>query len=125
MAHYMLSIYQPDAPPPAPELLEPVMRSMTALIDEAKAARVWVFNGGLHAPSTASVVRVRKGELITTDGPFMEAKEHIGGFMVLDVPDLDVALTWAGRMARALVLAGATDGLPVEVKPFSYAAGAT
>jgi hypothetical protein len=121
MKTYLLSIYQPDGEAPSPELLEPVMRSVKALVEETKSANVWVFNGGLHAPSTASVVRVKNHELLTTDGPFVEAKEHVGGLLVIAVPDLDAALAWAGKLARALTLPGFADGLPIEVTPFAHA----
>jgi hypothetical protein len=124
MTHYLLSIYQPDAEKPSPELLEPVIRAMAALIEEAKAAKVWVFNGGLHAPSTASVVRVKSGDVLTTDGPYIETKEHIGGFMIVNVEDLDAALRWAAKMANGLRLAGSPDSLPVEVRPFNHVNGA-
>ena len=117
MKQYMLSIYQPDGEAPPPESLEKVMRDMNALIREAKAAGAWVFNGGLHPPGTATVVRTRRGEVLMTDGPFAESKEHIGGFMVVQAPDLDSALEWASRMARVLTLEG-HDGLPIEVRPF-------
>lgn len=117
MNQYLLSIYQPDGEPPPPEVLGKVMRDMNALIQEAKAAGAWVFNGGLHPPGTATVVRTRRGEALVTDGPFAETKEHIGGFMVVKAPDLDAALEWARRMARILTLEG-RDGLPVEVRPF-------
>jgi hypothetical protein len=120
MKQYLLSIYQPDGETPPPELLEKVMRDMNALIEDAKAARVWVFNGGLHAPSTATVVRVQGGEPLITDGPFTEGKEHVGGFMIIRVPDLDSALDWARRMARVLTLGGQRDGLPIEVRPFHH-----
>jgi hypothetical protein len=118
MAQYLLSIYQPDGDPPPPELLEPVMRDVYALREEMKAAGVWVFHGGLHAPSTATVVRFDKGELLTTDGPYIEGKEHIGGFSVIKAPDLDAALEWARKLARALTLPGLERGLPIEVRPF-------
>ena len=117
MKQYLLSIYQPDGEAPPPEALEKVMRDMNALIREAKTAGVWVFNGGLHPPSTATVVRTRGGEALITDGPFAESKEHIGGFMVIKAPDLDSALAWGRRMARVLTLEG-HDGLPIEVRPF-------
>jgi hypothetical protein len=120
MPHYALTIYQPDGDPPPPEQLAPVMREMTALIADAQAQRVWVFNGGMHQPSTASVVRMKSGEALTTDGPYVEAKEHIGGFLIVDVPDLDAALHWAKRMARALSIPGYPDGLPIEVRPFAH-----
>ena len=80
MKQYLLSIYQPDGDPPPPEVLEPVMRDVDALNQELKAAGAWVFAGGLHAPSTATVVRLRDGDVLMTDGPFAEGKEHIGGF---------------------------------------------
>ena len=117
MKQYLLSIYQPDGAAPPPEALEKVMRDMNALIREAKSAGVWVFNGGLHPASTATVVRTRRGETLITDGPYVESKEHIGGFMVVATPDLDAALEWARRMARVLTLEG-HDGLPIEVRPF-------
>jgi hypothetical protein len=111
MKRYLLSIYQPDGDPPPPEILEPIMRDVEVVKRDMKAAGVWVFSGGLHAPSTATVVRVRDGEMLTTDGPYAEGKEHLGGFTIIDTTDLDSALDWGGRLARALVL------LPVEVRP--------
>jgi hypothetical protein len=117
MTQYLLTIYQPDAPPPPPELLDPVMRNVGALEEEMKAAGVWVFSGGLHPPSAATVVKLRDGELLMTDGPYAEGKEHVGGFTIVKVPDLDAALEWAGRLARALTL-DQRAGLPVEVRPF-------
>ncbi|MDQ3340114.1 MAG: YciI family protein [Myxococcota bacterium] len=120
MPHYALSIYQPNVEPPSAEDLAPVMKKMKVLLDDARAQRVWVFNGGLHAPSTASVVRIKGGEVLTTDGPYVEGKEYIGGFMIVDVPDLDAALHWAKRMADALLIPGYPDGLPVEVRPFAH-----
>jgi hypothetical protein len=113
MKQYLLSIYQPDGDPP-PEVLESlpkVMRDVDALIQETRAAGAWVFNGGLHPPSTATVVRLQDGGVLTTDGPFAEGKEHIGGFLVIRASDLDAALEWGRR------LAGATT-LPIEVRPF-------
>jgi hypothetical protein len=111
MKQYLLSIYQPDGDPPAPEVLEQVMRDIAVLIQEAKSAGVWVFNGGLHAPSTATVVRLQDGEVLMTDGPFAEGKEHVGGFLIIKAPDLDAALEWGRKAARAITL-------PIEVRPF-------
>ena len=120
MNQYLLSIYQPDGPTPSPELLGKMMQDVNALIDETKAAGAWVFNGGLHPPSTATVVRYRRGDALITDGPYAESKEHIGGFMVVKAPDLDAALGWARKLARVLTLEGREDegGLPIEVRPF-------
>jgi hypothetical protein len=111
MKLYLLSVYQPDGDPPPPEVLEPIMRKVHALQDELKAAGAWVFSGGLHAASTATVVRAKDGDVITTDGPFIEGKEHIGGFTVIKAPDLDAALEWTRKLARATTL-------PIEVRPF-------
>lgn len=120
MKTYLLSVYQPAGEAPPPELLEPVMREVTALMDEAKSKNIWLFNGGLHEPATASVVQSKHAELSTTDGPYIEAKEHIGGVLVIRVPDLDEALHWAGRLAKAMTLPGMPSGLPIEVRPFSH-----
>jgi hypothetical protein len=122
MSRYLLSIYQPNGDPPPPHLLEPVMRDINALVQDAKAAGVWVFNGGLHPPGTATVVRYKGGDALVTDGPFAEGKEHVGGFLVIDVPDLDAALDWGRKLARALTLPGHEDlgGLPIEVRPFQH-----
>jgi hypothetical protein len=111
MKQYLLSIYQPDGPPPPPDVLQTIMRDVGALIEETKAAGAWVFNGGLHPPSTATVVRLRDGELLTTDGPYTEGKEHIGGCIIIKAPDLDAALEWARKAARVITL-------PIEVRPF-------
>ena len=110
MQQYLLNIYQPDGDPPPPEVLGPIMANITAWREELRAAGAWVFTGGLHPASTATVVRVRDGDAVITDGPFAEGKEHLGGFTVIAVPDLDAALDW-GRQ-----LAGITH-LPIEVWP--------
>ena len=78
MKLYLLSIYQPDGGVPPPEMLARVTRDIDAMNRELKATGSWVFGGGLHPPSTATVVRVRSGETVMTDGPFAEGKEHIG-----------------------------------------------
>ena|SRR5437762_3533767 len=122
MKQYLLNMYQPDGGAPPPEILAKVMRDVNALIQETKDAGVWVFNGGLHPPSSATVVRVQRGDVLITDGPFAEGKEHIGGFVIIKVPDLDVALEWARKLARVLTLSGADSGLPIEVRPFQGAA---
>jgi hypothetical protein len=111
MKRYLLSIYQPDGDPPPPEILEPILRDVEALNQELKVAGMWVFAGGLHPPSTATVVRIKDGDVLMTDGPFAEAKEHIGGFWIIEAPDLDAALAWGRKAARATTL-------PIEVRPF-------
>jgi hypothetical protein len=114
MRQYLLSIYQPEGDPPPPEQLAPIMRDLEALNEEMKAAGAWVFAGGLHPPSTATVVRPEDGEMLMTDGPFAETKEHLGGFTIVRAPDLDAALEWGRRLALA-------STLPVEVRPFQDA----
>jgi hypothetical protein len=111
MKMYLLSVYQPDGPVPPPETLAKIMAEIEEMNRELRATNSWVFAGGLHDPSTATVVRVKDGETLMTDGPFVEAKEHIGGFTVIKAPDLDVALEWGRRFARITTL-------PVEVRPF-------
>ena len=98
MKQYLLSIYQPDGDPPPPEVLEPVMQNVDALNEEMKAAGAWVFNGGLHPPSTATVVRLKEGEELMSDGPFAEGKEHVGGICIIKAPDLDAARTRPAHM---------------------------
>ncbi|HEX8035767.1 MAG TPA: YciI family protein [Ktedonobacterales bacterium] len=111
MKQYLLSVYQPDGPLPPPEFLEKVRRDLDILNQELKTAGAWVFAGGLHTPSTATVVRHHDGDLLMTDGPFAEGKEHIGGFTIIKAPDLDAALAWGRKLARATTL-------PIEVRPF-------
>jgi hypothetical protein len=117
MPQYLLSVYQPDGPLPPPEDLERIARDLDALNAELQAAGAWVFAGGLHPPATATVLRPAPGgDLLVTDGPFAEAKEHLGGFTIVDAPDLDAALEWGGKLARATTL-------PIEVRPFQDPAG--
>jgi hypothetical protein len=112
MKLYLLSVITPEgASPPPPEVLGPIMREVDGLNQELKAAGCWVFGGGLNHPSTATVVRPADGELLLTDGPFAEGKEYVGGFSIIRAPDLDDALDWGRRFARAITL-------PVEVRPF-------
>jgi hypothetical protein len=110
MKQYLLTIYQPDGDPPPPEVLEPIVRDLDAVNDELKAAGAWVFAGGLHPPSTATVLRSVGDDEFITDGPFTEGKEHVGGFTVIRAPDLDAALEWGRKLARAITL-------PIEVRP--------
>lgn len=110
MKQYLLSLYQPDGEPPSEEFLAPIMAGLAAWDEELKAADAWVFAAALHPPSTATVVQQRDDELLTTDGPFTEGKEHLGGFTILRAPDLDTALGWARKVA-------AITSLPIEVRP--------
>jgi len=109
MKQYLLSVYQPDGDPP-PDLLAKVMPAVNAWEQELKTAGVWVFTAGLHPASTATVVRLHESEVLMTDGPFTEGKEHIGGFTIIKAPDLDAALEWSRKLTRATTL-------PTEVRP--------
>ncbi len=112
MTHYLLSVYQPDGPiPPAAEL-EKIMQEVDAQNQEIRDAGAWVFAGGLQPPDAARVLRRADAEVLSTDGPYTEGKEHLGGFTIVDAPDPDAALQWGRKLTRA-------TGLPVEVRPFA------
>ena len=113
MTRYLLSLYHPDGPVPPPSVLEPIMKNVNALRAEMESAGAWVFSGGLHPSTTATVLRVKNGQVLTTDGPYTEGKEHVGGFTIINAPDLDEALKWGEKLARATTL-------PVEVRPFQH-----
>jgi hypothetical protein len=110
MKQYLLSIYHPDGPPPARPVLDKIMRDVYAVRQEMKDAGAWVFSGGLFPATTATVVRAKDDEILLTDGPYVEGKEHIGGLTIVKAPDLDRALEWARKLARATTL-------PIEVRP--------
>jgi hypothetical protein len=111
MKRYLLSIYQPDGDPPPADVLEQIASDIQTVNAELRAAGAWVFSGGLHAPSTATVIDPRSDELPMTDGPYVEGKEHIGGLSIIQANSLDEALSWARKLARATTL-------PIEVRPF-------
>ncbi len=110
MRQYLLNVYQPDGNPPPPEQLEPIMQRIGVWNEEVKAAGAWVFTAHLHLASTATVVRAGDGDVLMTDGPYAEGKEHIGGFTIVSAPDLDAALDWARKLSEA-------STLPIEVRP--------
>jgi len=107
---YLLSVYQPDGDPPPAEVLEKVMQDVRAWNTELKSAGAWVFTAGLHAPGTATVLRAKDGDVLITDGPFVEGKEHVGGFTIIKAADLDAALEWARKLTLVTTL-------PIEVRP--------
>jgi hypothetical protein len=117
MKQYLLNVYQPDGDPPPPEVLEPVMRNLEAWNRELEAAGAWVFSVGLDPAGAATVVRLHEGDLLTTDGPYAEGKEHVGGFTIIRAPDLDAALEWGRKLTRATTL-------PTEVRALQGEAGA-
>lgn len=111
MSQYLLSVYQAEAPMPAPAELERIGRDLEELREEMKAAGAWVFSGGLHSPQGATVIRDRSGEIVSTDGPFLEAKEYLGGFTIIIAADRSAALEWAAKLAHVTTL-------PIEVRAF-------
>jgi hypothetical protein len=115
MKQYLLAVHLVEGEPvPSEEEMQQAYKRVDAFNAELQSAGAWVFAGGLHPPSTATVVRSQGGEVITTDGPFAETKEQLGGFWVITAPDLDAALAWAAKGSAAC-------GGPVEVRPFEDA----
>ena len=115
MSQYLLSTYtvegEVSGAPTTPEEMQTFMERVIALETEMDASGTFVFGGALHGPDAATVVRVSDGDVVMTDGPFAESKEHIGGFYVVNADDLDAALAWAGKVADA-------TNHPIEVRPF-------
>lgn len=112
MTQYLVAIHHPDDYDPAVVEDEAMSRDIDALNAEMKAAGVRIFVGGLRPANSAMSLRAQPGgEVTITNGPYLEAKEHVGGFWVLEAADLDEALAW-GRKAAVACRA------PVEVRPF-------
>ena len=114
MAQYLLSVHSVEGEvddPMTDEEMQQSWKQIQVLEEEMKSTGAWVFSGRLHEPETATVVRMTGGEVLTTDGPFAESKEHLGGFYIIDASDLDAALAWAGRVTEA-------TRRPIEVRPF-------
>jgi hypothetical protein len=112
MKQYLLSVcYPADGKAPSSETLEKIGRDIAAVRREMQDAGVWVFGGGLQSTNTATVLRHRNGEVLVTDGPFIESKEMIGGITIIKVSDLEAALIWADKASIATTT-------PIEVRPF-------
>jgi hypothetical protein len=115
MNQYLLSTYYIDGEvegaPATPEEMDAFMKRVVALEDEMEASGTFLFGGALHGADAATVLRPRGGELIMTDGPFVEAKEHIAGFYIINAADLDAAMAWARKVVDAI-------RHPIEVRPF-------
>jgi len=113
MPLYLLSVHSVEGEPePTLEEMQPMFEAVDRVNKKMEAAGAWVFAGGLHPVDTATVVdSTGGGDPIITDGPFAEAKEHLGGFWVLRAADLDEAMRWASEASAAC--RGA-----VEVRPF-------
>ncbi|MEY2571307.1 MAG: hypothetical protein QOE63_1657 [Acidimicrobiaceae bacterium] len=112
MTQYMLAVHHsPDAQPPPPEQMQQAFQQVAAVNAKMQATGAWVFGGGLEPPTIATVVSATDKDVVITDGPFGETKEHLGGFWIIEAPDLDVALDWAKQASVACMG-------PVEVRPF-------
>lgn len=116
MTRYMLSVHSVAGvtrEPMSPEDMQRSWQQISALEKEMKTKGAWVFSGRLHDADTATVVRVSNGDILTTDGPFIEAREHLGGFYIISADDLDAALGWAAKVTQCI-------GNPIEVRPFEH-----
>jgi hypothetical protein len=115
LGQYLLSTFavEGEVPgaPATPEEMRAFMKRVATLEEEMAAGGTFVFGGALHDPDAATVIRARDGDLVMTDGPFVEAKEHIAGFYIIEADDLDAALAWARRVVDAI-------RHPIEVRPF-------
>jgi hypothetical protein len=115
MPHYMLAAHtRPDdgRASMSEEEQQASWQRISALEAEMKSAGAWVFSARLHDADTATVVRTSNGEVLTTDGPFTESKDHLGGFYVIEAADLDGALSWGAKVSEVV-------GHPIEVWPFA------
>ena len=122
MSQYLLSVHTVEGEvnerhSQTPEEMQAFMERIGALEAEMEASGTFVFSARLHDPDTATVVRMSDSDVIMTDGPFAEAKEHIAGFYIINADDLDAALAWAGKVVDAI-------NAPIEVRPFFDTRGA-
>jgi hypothetical protein len=115
MTRYLLSVHSVEGEAREPMTDEEMRQSYKQVLlieEEMKSAGAWVFSGRLHQPDTATVVRQSDGDMLTTDGPFAESKEHLGGFYIIEAEDLDAALAWASKVTEVIKT-------PIEVRPFA------
>jgi hypothetical protein len=116
MPQYLLSVHsvEGEVGDLTDEEMQRSWKQIQVLNEELQSAGAWVFSGRLHDSDTATVVRISDGEVVTTDGPFVESREHLGGFYIIEAEDLDAALGWASKATAAV-------GKPIEVRPFAAA----
>lgn len=115
MAKYLLSVHTVEGQgrqPMTDEERQQSFKELGVIEEEMQSAGAWVFSARLHEPDTATVVRTSGGEVLTTDGPFAESKEHLAGFYIIEAEDLDAALGWASKVTAAIKV-------PIEVRPFA------
>jgi hypothetical protein len=114
MPQYLLSAHSVEGQarePMTQEEMTSLMGRIQALEEEMKSAGAWIFGGRLDQPDAATVVRVSDGVVLSTDGPFAETKEHLGGFYIIEAADRDAALSWASKTAGCVNTA-------IEVRSF-------
>ena len=112
MTQYLLSVHMVEGTPEPPaDDIQRMYKQVDTFNAKLQKEGSWVFAGGLHPANTATVVRVQNGEVLTSDGPFAESKEQLGGFWIVEAPDLDAALKLAAEGAAACEAS-------VEVRPF-------
>jgi hypothetical protein len=118
MTQYLLAVHGDEAAYAEipPEAVQRMYQQVDAVNAELKKAGAWVFGGGLHPAGTATVVRTSDGKAVTTDGPYLETKEQLGGFWIIEAADLDAALAWATKASEACEA-------PIEVRPFQDDSG--
>jgi hypothetical protein len=115
MSRYLLSVHMVEGEAPqamTEEEMQQSMQQIGTLEKEMESSGAWVSSARLHGPESASVVRVSRGKVTTTDGPFTETKEQLGGFYIIEAADLDEALSWASKVTQVI-------NTPVEVRPFA------
>ena len=115
MTRYLLSVHTVEGEardPMTDEEMQQSYKQVLLIEEEMKSAGAWVFSGRLHEAETATVVRPSDGDVMTTDGPFAESKEHLGGFYIIEAEDLDAALAWASKVTEVIKT-------PIEVRPFA------
>jgi hypothetical protein len=115
MTRYFLSVHTVEGEqrePMTDEQMQPSMREISAVEGEMQSSGAWVSSARLHGPEAATVVRFSGGRILTTDGPFTDAKEQLGGFYIIEANDLEEALTWASKVTRVI-------DAPIEVPPFA------
>ncbi len=120
MNQYLLSVHAAagaDCHSMPPGEMQKSFQRIEALEKDMKEGGAWMFSARLTEPESSTVVRATGGEILTTDGPFVESKEHLGGFYIIQAKDLDGALAWAAKVTKAI-------GQPIEVRPMWSPQGA-
>lgn len=118
MSKYMIGVWYPEGgTPPPPDELEVIMNGVQAVHDDMAKAGVWVFGGALHGPDASTVVRANGADVLVTDGPYVETKELLGGFVILETESEEEALAIAKEWPSLATQANATVHLqPVFVR---------